>query len=229
MTFTPGETRDPEAAAQVARAYRKLGRPVVLVPIRGQMHAGKAHVIRQARQHRGLLIVAGVEGVTGVDLLVRPFGCPPRTSIGSAALTETFRWLTLLRPTDLYLGERDYRRLIEVQHLVTDYHLGVRVHAVPTLRDASGTPVSSRRIDADLGAAVSAALTAGAHAAERGEEAVLAAARAVLDAGGVAGEIELLGGDLGEPRRGDARLFIRVGDYEDSAGVPLEIGFRNLQ
>ena len=60
-------------------------------------------------------------------------------------------------------------------------------------------------------------------------------AREVLTAAGVEPEyVELRGRDLGEPpTEGDARLFIAatVGGVRliDNAGVPLGIGFRNLE
>ena len=82
---------------------------------------------------------------------------------------------------------------------------------------------------------MSAALTAGAYAAESGAEEVVRVAREVLAAAGVEPEyVELRGRDLGAaPAEGDARLFIAatIGGVRliDNAGVPLGIGFRNLE
>ena len=82
---------------------------------------------------------------------------------------------------------------------------------------------------------MSAALTAGAYAAESGAEKVLEVTGEVLAAAGVEPEyLELRGRDLGEPpAEGDARLFVAatLGGVRliDSVGLPLGIGFRNLE
>lgn len=99
-----------------------------------------------------------------------------------------------------------------------------------SLRNADVAPEAREQASA-----LSAALTAGAYAAESGAEEVVRVAREVLAAANVEPEyVELRGRDLGEaPAEGDARLFIAatVGGVRliDNAGVPLGIGFRNLE
>ncbi|WP_018024856.1 pantoate--beta-alanine ligase [Corynebacterium ulceribovis] len=158
----------------------------------------------------------------------------------AGALTVVNKLLNIVGPTDVYFGEKDYQQLILMQQMVTDLNMGIKVHGVPVIREADGLAMSSRNRylseeERDVALVISAALTAGAHAAEHGKEAVLHAARGVLAA---APEIdvdylELRGANLGEaPEQGDARLLIaaRVGNTRliDNVGVPIGIGFKNL-
>ena len=95
----------------------------------------------------------------------------------------------------------------------------------------------NRYLDADqreLATTLSAALTAGAHAAAGGPEAVIAAARAVLDTQPDidVDYLELRDRRLGEPpEQGEGRLLIaaRLGSTRliDNVGVPIGIDLRN--
>ena len=82
---------------------------------------------------------------------------------------------------------------------------------------------------------MSAALVAGAHAAEGGPEAVLAAARAVLLAAQITPEyLELRSLTLEQPpKTGNARLLVaaNIGGTRllDNVGVPVGIGFKNIE
>lgn len=97
---------------------------------------------------------------------------------------------------------------------------------------------SSRNIylsddERELALTLSAALTAGAFVADKGAEAVVAAAREILDDAPIAVDyLELRGSDLGEPKEGDSRLLVaaRVGTTRliDNVGVPLGLGFKGL-
>lgn len=268
MTFTPGqatEYREPEKIATLARAFRKIGRPVVLVPLGAGIHAGHVALIRAAKQARGAVVVVAVEDnvdaevllAEGVDAVYRysasalwPKGI--RTVIEalnhglepvgelSVELTRVLTLHNLVGPSDLVLGEKDYELLIAVQHAVTDLHLPVKIHSVPTVRNRDGLAMSLRNpkvsaVDRDRALVLSAALTAGAHAAEEGADKVLAVAGAVLAAAGIEAEyLELRALDLGEaPVAGDARLLVAatIGGVRllDNVGVPVGIGFRNIE
>jgi pantoate--beta-alanine ligase len=155
-------------------------------------------------------------------------------------LTVVQKLMHITSCSDAFFGEKDYQQLILIQQMVTDLNLGVQVHGVPIVREADGLAKSSRNIylaetERELALTLSAALTAGAHVAEDGAEAVLSTARAILDS---VPEIEvdyleLRGADLGDaPETGDARLLVaaKIGDTRliDNVGVPVGIGFRNL-
>src|SRR5699024_11177800 len=103
-----------------------------------------------------------------------------------------------------------------------------------------GLALSLRNVEVEESAreqarTLSAALTAGAHAAEAGAEQVLAVVTTVLDAAGIhPAYVELRGLDLGPaPAVGDARLFVAANlggvRLTDNVGLPLGIGFRNIE
>ena len=155
-------------------------------------------------------------------------------------LTVVQKLMNITHCSDAFFGEKDYQQLVLIQQMVTDLNLGVQVHGVPIVREADGLAKSSRNIylaeaERELALTLSAALTAGAHVAEDGAEAVLSTAQAILAS---VPEIEvdyleLRGADLGDaPETGDARLLVaaKIGDTRliDNVGVPVGIGFRNL-
>ncbi|CAM5331847.1 pantoate--beta-alanine ligase [Corynebacterium variabile] len=155
-------------------------------------------------------------------------------------LTVVQKLMHITHCSDAFFGEKDYQQLVLIQQMVTDLNLGVQVHGVPIVREADGLAKSSRNIylaeaERELALTLSAALTAGAHVAEDGAEAVLSTAQAILAS---VPEIEvdyleLRGADLGDaPDTGDARLLVaaKIGETRliDNVGVPVGIGFRNL-
>ncbi|WP_297005473.1 pantoate--beta-alanine ligase [uncultured Corynebacterium sp.] len=158
----------------------------------------------------------------------------------AGVLTVVNKLMQITHCTDAFFGEKDYQQLVLIQQMVTDLNLGVRVHGVPIVRETDGLAKSSRNVylsgaEREVALTLSAALTAGAHVAEDGAEAVLSTARAILAS---VPEIEvdyleLRGADLGEaPEQGDARLLVaaKVGATRliDNVGVPVGIGFRNI-
>ncbi|MER0091966.1 pantoate--beta-alanine ligase [Corynebacterium sp. KPL2838] len=158
----------------------------------------------------------------------------------SGELTLYLTLMMALSPTDVLIGEKDYELLLAIHHAVQDLHLGVRVQGVPAVRMPDGVVMSLRntRVPEDKRedvAALSAALTAGAHAAEAGADKVREVAAGVLEAAGVEPEyLEVRGRDLGEPpAEGDARLLVAatIGGVRliDNVGLPLGIGFTNIE
>ena len=168
---------------------------------------------------------------------------PPEGLEDSAALAEALTvHLSLLHavaPDSLIAGEKDYEFLLRLQQAITDLHLAVKVQGVPTVRMPDGLAMSLRNTEIPVehrekAVALSAALTAGAHVAERGAQVVLETAQDVLDAAGVQPDyLELRARDFGPaPQEGDARLLVAAtfGGVRliDNVGVPVGIGFRNL-
>ncbi|WP_261792513.1 pantoate--beta-alanine ligase [Corynebacterium propinquum] len=155
------------------------------------------------------------------------------------ALTTHLSLLHAVAPETIIAGEKDYELLLRLQQAITDLHLDVKVQGVPTVRMPDGLAMSLRNTaipetDREKALALSAALTAGAHVAEWGAEAVLSTAADVLRAAGVQPDyLELRARDFGPaPEEGDARLLVAAtfGGVRlvDNVGVPVGIGFRNL-
>ncbi|GED99121.1 pantoate--beta-alanine ligase [Gordonia crocea] len=150
-------------------------------------------------------------------------------------LTVVAKLLSIVGPNAAYFGEKDYQQLVLIQQMVTDLNLGVDIIGVPTVREADGLAMSSRNRYLDehqreLATTLSAALTAGSHAGPRGPQAVVDAARAVLDGCPelVVDYLELRGRDLGPPPdTGDGRLLVaaRLGSTRliDNVGVAIGI------
>lgn len=155
------------------------------------------------------------------------------------ALTTHLSLVHAVSPETIVAGEKDYEFLLRLQQAVTDLHLPVKVQGVPTVRMPDGLAMSLRNTQIpeeyrEPAMALSAALTAGAHVAERGGQAVVDTAAEVLQAAGVQPEyLQLRARDFGPaPEQGDARLLVAASfggvRLVDNVGVPVGIGFRNL-
>jgi pantoate--beta-alanine ligase len=139
----------------------------------------------------------------------------------AGVLTVVAKFLGMVRPAIALFGEKDYQQLALITRMVGDLELGVGIAGVPTVRETDGLALSSRNVFLSGGdrlhaLALSRALFAGQAAASDGPDAVLKAARAVLDAepGVRLDYLELRAADLGPaPVRGAARLLVaaRVG------------------
>lgn len=100
-------------------------------------------------------------------------------------LTVVNKLLNIAGATVVLFGQKDAQQVFLVQRMVRDLSMPVRVEVVETVREESGLALSSRNrfLDAKqhrAARALSAALEAAASSADRGIDAVIAAAQSVL-------------------------------------------------
>jgi pantoate--beta-alanine ligase len=150
----------------------------------------------------------------------------------AGVLTVVSKLFHMVAPDLAFFGEKDYQQLVLVKRMVADLNFPLDVVGVPTVREPDGLALSSRNVyltpeQRPLAATLRRALVAGASVSARGPEAVLAAARAILDAAPLAVDyLELRDPDLGpDPQAGRARLLVaaRVGTTRllDNVAVQL--------
>ena len=60
--------------------------------------------------------------------------------------TVVYRLVNLIKPKNLYLGEKDWQQLLILKNLVLTNKLNVAIKSIPTQRDFDGIPLSSRNI-----------------------------------------------------------------------------------
>lgn len=152
----------------------------------------------------------------------------------AGVLTVVLKLLQIVRPDRAFFGEKDYQQLVLIRQMVTDLNVDVQVVGVPTVRERDGLAMSSRNryldpAQREAAVALSAALSAGAHAATYGVQAALDAADAVLQSTPelVVDYLQLRDTELGPaPTNGSGRLLIaaRLGTTRLLDNVAIQIG-----
>jgi pantoate--beta-alanine ligase len=226
LQFGPNEDFDryPRTLDADLEICRAEGVDLVFAPTADEMYPGGEPMVRVTPGPVGELF----EGAS-------------RPGFFHGVLTVVLKLLQLTQPDLAFFGEKDYQQLALIRRMALDLEIPVEVIGVPTIREPDGLALSSRNryLSADerrAALALSAALRAGAVAAQRGLGAggALAVARQILlDGTGVQLDyLVLTGPDLGPaPAEGPARLLVaaRVGSTRlidnvrlDLATVPAE-------
>lgn len=138
----------------------------------------------------GFDTTVAVGGLTGV-LDGDPARRGPEHFAGVA--TVVLKLLNMVGPTHAYFGQKDAQQALVLRKLVRDLDVPVKLVIGPTVRDPDGLALSSRNAylsapERERALGLSRALRAAQERVQRGERdaaAVLAAARAELDAAGV--------------------------------------------
>ncbi|MDD4866499.1 MAG: pantoate--beta-alanine ligase [Mycobacterium sp.] len=152
----------------------------------------------------------------------------------AGVLTAVLKLLQIVRPDRVFFGEKDYQQLVLIRQMVADLNVDVAVVGVPTVREPDGLAMSSRNRylspeQRELAVTLSAALTAGAHAAHAGAPAALQAAREVLESVPAleVDYLQLRDPDLGPLRtNGSGRLLVaaRLGGTRLLDNISIEVG-----
>lgn len=181
-----------------------------------------------AREGVDVVFMPGVEEMYpgGVEASVMVDPGPLGTILEGAArpthfrgvLTVVAKLFAVVRPDVAVFGEKDFQQLALVRRMVRDLGLGVHVAGHPIVREGDGLALSSRNTylsaeQHDQALALSRALRAGAEQGSVGPDAVLKAAREVLDdAPGVDPDYLVLTdaflGDVPSGFSGEARLVV---------------------
>jgi pantoate--beta-alanine ligase len=218
LQFGPGEDLDryPRTLEADLDKCRAAGVELVFTPSATAMYGENA----QVTVHPGPL---GDE----LDGAVRP-------GHFAGVLTVVTKLFGIVRPQLAYFGEKDYQQLVLVRRMSRELNLGVDVIGVPTVREPDGLALSSRNVylspeERKRAVTLSAALSAGKHAAVGGGDAVLEAAEKVLatEPEIAVDYLALRDPELGPaPERGQARLLIaaRLGKTRLIDNMALNLG-----
>ncbi len=170
LQFGPGEDLDryPRSLDRDVLICAEVGADVVFAPATSQMYPRPQQVTVDPGPAGQVL-----EGAS-------------RPGFFTGVLTVVLKLFELTRPDVAVFGEKDAQQLALVRRMTADLDLGIEITAVPTVRDPDGLAVSSRNRYLSPGERAVArglprALRAGRDMQEAGPEAVLKAARAVLD------------------------------------------------
>ncbi len=171
LQFGAGEDLDryPRTLAADLAICEQEGAAVVFAPSPEAMYPGGAPLVRVDAGPLGQLL----EGAS-------------RPGHFAGMLTVVLRLLNLTRPDRAYFGEKDFQQLVLVRRMVRDLDVPTEIVGVPTVREHDGLARSSRNrylspAQRPAALVLQQALTAGQAAARGGRDAVLGAARAVLD------------------------------------------------
>ena len=128
LQFGPGEgfARYPRPFRRDVRLARAAGADIVFAP--------SAHA----------LYPPGFQTAVEVGPLAERWEGQSRPGHFSGVATVVALLFLLTRPTDAYVGQKDYQQALIVRRLVRDLRLPIRLHVLPTVRGPDGLAMSSR-------------------------------------------------------------------------------------
>ena len=170
LQFGPNEdlAKYPRTLDQDLDQLGELGVPYVFAPSAEEMYPDGEPEIRVSAGKIGTLY----EGRS-------------RPGHFDGVLTVVAKLLLIVQPDVVTFGQKDAQQLYLVQRMVRDLNIPVQVEAIEIVREDDGLALSSRNRYLDgkerrAARVLSAALDAGASSADRGIDAVIAAAQSTL-------------------------------------------------
>lgn len=170
LQFGPNEdlAKYPRTLDDDLARLGELGVPYVFAPSADEMYPDGEPKIRVSAGHVGTLY----EGRS-------------RPGHFDGVLTVVAKLLLIVQPDVVTFGQKDAQQLYLVQRMVRDLNIPVRVEAIEIVREEDGLALSSRNryLDAkerQAARVLSAALEAAGASADRGIDAVIAAAQGTL-------------------------------------------------
>jgi pantoate--beta-alanine ligase len=224
LQFGPAEDLDryPRTLEADLKLAEQAGADIVFAPSVDEVYPGGEPQVR---------LTAGPMG--------ERFEGASRPGHFDGVLTVVAKLLHLTQPDAAFYGQKDAQQLALIRRMAADLNFPVDIVAVPTVREPDGLALSTRNRylspeERQSALALSRALFAGRDTADAGPEAVLAAARAVLDrADGLvldyAGLVDPRDfNDAAPDHTGPAVLAVaaRVGTTRLIDNIPLEFGAR---
>lgn len=170
LQFGPGEdlAKYPRTLDDDLARLGELGVPYVFAPSAAEMYPDGEPQVRVSAGHVGTLY----EGRS-------------RPGHFDGVLTVVAKLLLIVQPDVVTFGQKDAQQLYLVQRMVRDLNIPVHVEAIEIVREEDGLALSSRNryLDAKerhAARVLSGALEAAASSADRGIDAVIAAAQSTL-------------------------------------------------
>ena len=87
---------------------------------------------------------AGFDTAVEVGALAEPLEGASRPGHFRGVATVVCKLLAIVRPDNVYFGQKDAQQLLVIRRMNADLNLGANVVAMPTVRDADGLALSSR-------------------------------------------------------------------------------------
>ena len=130
LQFGPQEdlARYPRQLSKDVRLSRAAGADIIFAPSVKQLYP------------------KDFETTVSVDALAERWEGHARPGHFRGVATVVMILFQLTRPTNAYFGQKDYQQALIIQRLVRDLKLPLRVHLLPTVREADGLAMSSRNV-----------------------------------------------------------------------------------